>query len=292
MCSLDNFPSARAVSAERPLSVCCCHSQIVKAHGSLCSHGERERASFCVFIFTQIRLTVETPAYALQKWPHFKRAQKMFQAQRRLKWSVCVCDPRWLSDSGSRGVKSPIESSAPRWSVCSHWGIPSDCSFLPKWKKQLQPPSLQTFCPQGNRCDWVPLMVWYCTNTSRYVGYYVSFSLMMNLIWNHSANFHTVLSVININCILKYFLIPINIKWHPYIVLFHTVYTVVNDLVIPLLSRSLFLLVSSGAWTKYFIVHWALVGEVPSLWQFLLCAQLALQVGLQSCTSRDSHQAL
>ncbi len=76
---------------------------------------------------------------------------------------------------------------------------------------------------------------------------------------------------------------------YPYIVLLHTVYSVDKDLLIPLLSRSLFPVVSSGAWIKYFIVHWAPVGEVPSLW--LLWAELALKAGLLSNPCPDSYQA-
>lgn len=83
MCSPDDFPLSSGKN-QRPRSE-------VTARGPSFSQGLRERASFCVFIFTQIRLTVETPANVLQKWSHFKGVQKVLQALRGAEVCVCVC---------------------------------------------------------------------------------------------------------------------------------------------------------------------------------------------------------
>lgn len=61
-------------------------------------------------------------------------------------------------------------------------------------------------------------------------------------------------------------------KCYPFIGVFHIVYSVYKDVVIPPLSSSVFP-VFSGAWTKYSdIVHWPQMGDVPSLWQLVLGA--------------------
>lgn len=71
------------------------------------------------------------------------------------------------------------------------------------------------------------------------------------------------------NCTLAYLPTPTQIEWHPKSC---TAYAVDNDSVIPLLSRSLFPLVSSGARTKYFPAERA-PAAVKGLWQFLRTGQ-------------------
>lgn len=147
---LSNFPSAQAVSVERPLSVAVT-GRLWRLMGH-CLHKERGRGHpLCVYFHVDY-INCGNSSLCASKVVSLQRVTENVSGVEKTEIKcvyVCVCTSAcvclcvcvwWMSDSGSRRVESPIESSAPRWSVCSHWGIPWHCSSLPKWKKATAAP--------------------------------------------------------------------------------------------------------------------------------------------------------